>query len=173
MRIQLSRLGAVLLALSLVACSGGSDSGDGRTAAAASDTTGADDGAAGGAGRDAPTTVDTTFTGQGSADFCQKYRTYAEGFNRLGEGSTPALRALYANAAQAAKEAVDVAPDEIRADARVVADIFSSLVTALEGVNYDFTRLPQEFVAKFMSTELETASTRLEAYGRNVCRVNR
>ena len=66
-------------------------------------------------------------------------------------------------------ESATIAPAEIKRDVEVVADAFTTLVRELEAVNYDITRIPPAVALRFMSAELESASTRVEAYARNVC----
>ena len=65
-----------------------------------------------------------------------------------------------------------MAPAEIKGDVQIVADGFNALVSALEPVNYDFTRLTPDLIARFMSADFTAASTRVAAYSRNVCGVS-
>lgn len=147
------------MALTLGACSGGSDDGGDRS----SPTTARDA---------APTTVDTTFSGQGSEQFCSQIRAYADGTRQLSEAQAFDVRLIYTEAARAVSESAAIAPPEIRRDVEVVAEAFSTLVTELEAVNYDFERLPAPVALRFMSEELTTATARVEAYSRSVCRVS-
>ena len=165
--LVLRRLAIVLvaLALPLAACSGSDDGDDGGDRS--SDTTAA-------AASDLPagsTTVDTTFSGAGSDAFCRQIRTYAEGSRRLGEAANASVRTVFSDAARAVNESIALAPAEIKRDIEIVAEAFTTLVRELETVNYDFTRLPPAVALRFMSPELQSASTRVEAYARNVCGV--
>ncbi len=149
------------MTLPLAACSGGSDD-DG--ADRSSVTT-----AAAAGGDAAATTVDTRFSGEGSDAFCQQIRAYAEGQRRLGGGANVDVRAVYSDAARAVSESAVIAPSEIKRDVEVVAEAFTTLVRELEAVNYEITRIPPAAALRFMSPELESATTRVEAYARNVC----
>jgi hypothetical protein len=151
---------ALLMALVLVGCSGGSKSDSGR--AAATPTTAAP---AAGAGQ----SPGSTFSGKESSDYCRLARSYDDASSRLGQGGTPEVRQLFRDASRDVKLAVDVAPPEIRSDVRVVADGFGALVAALESVNYDFTKLPPDLIARFMSQEFVDASTNVGRYSHDVC----
>jgi hypothetical protein len=68
---------------------------------------------------------------------------------------------------QASKEVEEVtrsAPEEIRADAEVLAQAFRDLLGALERVDYDFTRLSLQALASLDAPEVQAAQQRLEAY---------
>ncbi|HVL26823.1 MAG TPA: hypothetical protein VM390_01655 [Acidimicrobiales bacterium] len=149
-------MAAVVLVAGLAACGGGSGSEDRSSATTAP-------------GRDAPTTVDTRFTGEGSAEFCRDILTYSERFRRLGEAASPDARTAYTEAARAVNASVGSAPPEIRRDVELVAGAFTDLVRELEAVDYQFPRLPPAVVTRFMSAELQSASTRVEAYIRTFC----
>lgn len=150
------------MGLALTACSGG-DSGNGGESASATTAPARDGGAS--------TTVDTTFSGEGSEAFCRQFRAYAESSRRLAQGGNLDVRTIYSEAARAVNESVGIAPPEIRGDVQVVAQAFSALVRELEAVNYDIQRVPPAVVLRFMSEELSTSTERVEAYSRSVCRL--
>jgi hypothetical protein len=150
------------MAIVLVACGGGSKSEQ------ASPTTTAV------AGPATPTTrpVDTSFTGQGSTEYCRLAKTYADASSRLGEAATADMRRMFRDAARDVKLAVDAAPGEIQSDVRIVADGFGALVDALETVDFDFTRLPPDLIARFLTEEFVTATVRVSQYNIRICRVS-
>lgn len=118
--------------------------------------------------------VDTVFTGQGSAAYCGLARNYAGAFDRLGQpgSSTSDLRAYYQAAGVAVQQSVGVAPAEIRPDVQVVADALQALIAALDKINFDLNKigsLPPELIARLMSQQFEDSSTRVAAYAKNVC----
>jgi hypothetical protein len=113
--------------------------------------------------------VDTTFTGKGSAQYCQLAKTYAQATAKIGPGATADLRQLFDSAATDIKAAVAVAPAEIKPDVQTVAAGFSDLVTALDNANYNFTALPSTLIARYMAADFVAASTRVAAYARQVC----
>lgn len=126
--------------------------------------------AAGGSG----TTVDTKFTGKGSTQFCNLAKTYSDKSGQLVPSiSNPAqLRTLFKDLQVAVKEAVDVAPAEIKADVTLLASFYNDFANALDKVNYDFTKLPPDTAAKLQDPKFQAAATRLDAYSKQVCGIN-
>lgn len=117
----------------------------------------------------ATATVDTTFTGRGSEEYCKLSSSYKQAADQLTPTSDAQVRQLVQDAARDMKAAVAVAPAEIKSDVQTVANSFDALVNGLVSVNFDYTRLPPELIASFMSEELRRASTRVAAYARDVC----
>ena len=149
----------------LVGCSGGDDD-------EAAPTTSAPAGTASG-----PTTtvrpVDTSFTGQNSAQFCGLARTYNERFRSVGPNATPAqLRANAREGQNAISEAVNAAPAEIKRDVEVLNRTFSALLSELEKVNFEAARLPPAALTGLQAPEFQASTVRFEAYIRNVCGVS-
>lgn len=156
-----------VVAVTLGACGGNGNISDATRNQ--STTTARPSTAVGGAGSQ---TVDTKFTGTGSTEYCRLARSYSDAQSKLNPTNvSPDLRQLFQDAARDIRLAVAVAPAEINNDVQVVADGFSALVAALAPVNYDFTRLTPDLIARFMSAEFTAASTRVAAYARNVCGV--
>lgn len=159
-------LAACALTLMVMAsCSGGDDDKD-----AASNTTAPPATAPG------PTTTalttNTSFTGQNSAQFCALARTYTERFGKV--SATPSaseLRTLAREGQSAITQAANAAPAEIKKDVDLIAAGFSGLVAELEKVNYDAARLPPTALTPLSSPEFTQATTRFNAYIRNVCGV--
>lgn len=138
---------------------------------------GGDDEAAPTTSTPAPTTtvrpVDTSFTGQNSAEFCGLARTYNERFAGVGPNATPAqLRTLAREAQTAISQAINAAPAEIKPDVEVIARTFGTLLTELEKVNFEVTRLPPTAVQALQAPEFAQATTRFQAYSRAVCGVS-
>jgi hypothetical protein len=117
----------------------------------------------------ATTTVDTTFTGRGSEEYCKLSSSYKRAADQLSPTNDAQVRQFMQDAARDIKAAVAVAPSEIKADVEKVATSFDALVNGLVSVNFDYTRLPPELIATFMSEDLRRASTRVTAYARDVC----
>jgi hypothetical protein len=160
MRRTLAACGLALLVLA--GCSGGDD----NDAAPAPTTI-----AAGGPSTTLRT-VDTNFTGQGSAEFCNLARTYNDRFTQIGANATPAqLRTVAREGQTAINQAVNAAPGEIKSDVQVIANAFGGLLTDLEAVNYDVTKVTPATFARLQAPEFATSSQRFQAYMRNVCRV--
>jgi hypothetical protein len=118
--------------------------------------------------------VNTVFTGQGSAAYCGLARNFSGAFDKIGQpgSSTADLRAYYQAAGAAVQQSVGVAPAEIRPDVQVVADALQSLIAALDKINYDLSKissLPPDLIAKLMSQPFEDSSVRVAAYAKNVC----
>lgn len=57
-----------------------------------------------------------------------------------------------------------MAPSQLQAEARVLAEAFGDLVEALEAVGYDVTRLTLSALASLDRPEVRDAQARLEAY---------
>jgi hypothetical protein len=137
---------------------------------------GDDDDAATPTSAPAPTTtvrpVDTSFTGQGSAQFCALSRTYNERFTRVGPDATPAqLRTLATEGQAAISEAVTAAPPEIKRDVEVIANAFRTFMGELEKVNFEVARVPPAALQSLSAPEFQQATTRFQAYTRSVCGV--
>lgn len=116
--------------------------------------------------------VDTSFTGQNSAQFCALARTYNERFTSVGSNPTPAqLRTVTREGQAAIAQAVSAAPAEIKTDVEVLASAFGTFITELERVNFDATRLPPTALSQLSSPEFTASTTRFQAYTRTVCGV--
>ena len=147
----------------MTGCSGGDDDKDSAsnttTPAAAGPTTTA-------------LTTNTSFTGQNSAQFCTLAKTYTERFGKVGATPTAAeLRTLAREGQTAITQAVNAAPAEIKRDVEVISTAFNTLVSELEKVNYDAPRLPPAAFSSLSAPEFTQATTRFNAYVRNVCGV--
>ena len=155
----------VVAALVLTGCSGGDDDND-----AASNTTAPAAAAAGPTSTVRP--VDTSFTGQNSAQFCALARTYSERSTRVAPNATPAeLRTLTREGQTAITQAVNAAPSEIKRDVEVISTAFNSLVSELEKVNFEVTRVPPAAFGSLSAPEFTQATTRFQSYVRTVCGV--
>jgi len=122
----------------------------------------------------APTTtvrpVDTSFSGQGSAQFCAMSRTYNERFTSVGANPSPAqLRTLATEGQAAISEAVTAAPAEIKRDVEVIANAFKAFLGELEKVDFDVARMPPTAVQSLSAPEFQQSTTRFQAYTRTVC----
>ena len=159
-RRTLAACGVALLVLA--GCSGGDDDED-----AAPTTTVA-------AGT--PTTVrpvDTSFTGQNSAEFCGLARTYNDRFTEVGANPSPAeLRTVTREGQTAINDAVRSAPAEIKPDVEVLARTFTNLLTELERVNFEASRLPPAAIQSLSAPEFQQSTTRFQAYIRSVCGIS-
>lgn len=150
------------LALALAGCSSGGDEAASTTTAAPTTLT-------------RPTsssqTVDTAFSGQNSADFCNLSKTFNDRFASFSTNATPAqLRSTLGEARNALNQAATVAPSEIKADMQVIAAAFAELVGALDKVNYDANKLDPATFRKLQEPQFVTASQRLQAYLTNICK---
>ena len=148
--------------LVMAGCSGGDDD-------SASDTT------APPASASTPTTVrpvDTSFTGQNSAQFCTLARTYNERFSKVSANPTAAeLRTLTREGQTAITQAVNAAPAEIKKDVEVISTGFNGLLAELEKVNFDVARLPPTALNALSAPEFSQSTTRFQSYLRSVCGV--
>jgi hypothetical protein len=142
--------------LTLAAC-GGSDTKS--TNASASNTT-----VAGAAVADS--------SGGGSSKYCGLEAKYS-GLKDLNPtaGNADSIKATLETARTALKEAVAVAPTEIKADVRVLADAYDPFITALAKVNYDFTKVnfSDPAFAKLSSAEVQAAAQRVSDWAKTHC----
>ena len=133
----------------------------------------------GGSDETAPTTPPTTsvaattptFSGQGSGQFCELVRTYNDRVSGLSRAtSTPAqVRQLATELGSAIRQAVAVAPAEIKSDVTLVAAAATDLLAGLQRAGYDLNKLPPESLQKFQAPDVQAATQRLTAYGQSVC----
>ena len=161
-RRTLAACGVALLVLA--GCSGGDDDDDAAAPTTAAPASG-------------PTTtvrpVDTSFTGQNSAQFCALARTYIERFRGVNPNATPAeLRTITREGQAAITQAVSSAPAEIKPDVEVLARTFGGLITELERVNFEAARLPPAALQSLSAPEFQQSTTRFQAYIRSVCGIN-
>lgn len=100
-------------------------------------------------------------------------RTYTERFSSVGSNPSPAqLRTVAQEGQTAITQAVAAAPAEIKPDVEVLARTFGNLITELERVNYDATRLPPGALQALQAPEFTQATTRFQAYSRSVCGIS-
>ncbi|HVM13166.1 MAG TPA: hypothetical protein VM287_02415, partial [Egibacteraceae bacterium] len=115
-----------------------------------------------------PTTVrpvDTSFTGQNSAEFCALAKTYRDRSNNVRPGSSPAeLRAAAEDGRSAINDVLSAAPEEIKPDVEGVAAALGAVVTELEKVGFDTTKAPPAAFAPLQDPEFQTAAARFQAY---------
>lgn len=114
--------------------------------------------------------VDTSFTGANSAQFCALAKTYIDRSSNLGTGATAAqLRVASQDARTAISQAAAIAPAEIKSDAQTVSNAFVTLFNELERANFDPAKVSPAALAPLQTPELSTATTRFQAYLRQVC----
>ncbi|MEA2686409.1 MAG: hypothetical protein QOE93_1604 [Actinomycetota bacterium] len=115
--------------------------------------------------------VNTTFTGQGSAQFCQYIATYtANSQTQSPTASNAEVEASLREGLTAIDQAVAVAPAEIKADVVTVADTFDALVTAMAAADFDVSRMEAADVEPLQSPAFTSAATRMQAYLTTVCK---
>ena len=117
--------------------------------------------------------VDTSFTGQGSGQFCNLARTYNDRFTSVAPNATPAqLRTVAREGQTAIRQAQEVAPAEISGDVQTIATTFSELLADLERANFDTTKLTPATFTRLQAPEFQRSSQRFQAYLRDVCKVS-
>lgn len=147
----------------MAGCSGGDDKDSASNTTVAPAATG-------------PTTTvlstNTSFTGQNSAQFCNLARTYNERASKVSARPTAAeLRTVTREGQTAITQAANTAPAEIKPDVEVIAKAFNGLLAELEKVNFDVARVPPTAFSSLSAPEFTQATTRFNAYVRNVCGV--
>ena len=115
--------------------------------------------------------VDTSFTGEGSAEFCNFITTFTEGSQNVSPNASPAvLEASFRDALTAINQAVAVAPAEIKGDVVAIADTFEGVVTAVSTANFDLARVDASTLQSLQSEGFLDAVTRLQSYLTTVCK---
>jgi hypothetical protein len=116
--------------------------------------------------------VDTSFSGQNSAQFCALAKTYNDRSGNVGTASTPAqLRAVTQDGQTAINQAAAAAPAEIKPDVQVLAAAFGTLFTELDKVNFDPTKVSAAAFAPLQTPEFQASTVRFQAYLKSVCGV--
>jgi|GEM_PF-3947412 len=114
--------------------------------------------------------VDTRFSGEGSAQFCEFISTFTKGQQNLSTSASPAaIRAAFEESLAAVKQAVDVAPAEIKPDVVAVASSVQSIADAMSAANFDATKVDPSALTTLQSEGFMTSVTRMQAYLTNVC----
>ncbi len=135
---------------------------------------------------DSSVTVDTSFSGKGSGDFCSFAKDIEKNVNldSLGEAdSDPAtIKKEFQQGRQLIDEAVGKAPAEIKDDVKTLSQFIDKFADLLAGYDYDFTKLAADAQAhpeKFAEFEQLTsdpnfaaATERFDAYLQNVCKID-
>ena len=161
MQSALAACGVALVLLTGCSRGGGKDTASSPTTTAAPAATG-------------PSTtvrpVDTSFTGQNSAQFCTLAKTYNDRFSNVNAAATPAqLRTVTQEGRTAINQAVTAAPAEIKPDVQVIATAFTALFTELEKVNFDVSKVSPAALGSLQAPEFQASTTRFQAYLRSVC----
>jgi hypothetical protein len=146
-----------VLALGAAACGGGDDNKS--TNASDSDST---------------NTTEAASSAGGTGAYCGLAAKY-QGLEKLNpSGDINSIRASLEAARDALDRAVDVAPTEIKADVRVIADAYRPFIAALVKVNFDFTKInPSDpgFVG-IQKPEVAAAAQRIAAWSSAHCGAN-
>lgn len=117
--------------------------------------------------------VDTSFTGEGSEEFCQFITTFTEGSQNVSPTASPAeLETSFREALAAIDQAVSVAPGEIKNDVTSIADTFERVVTAVSTADFNLDRVDTTTLEALQSEGFLDAVTRLQAYLTTICRAS-
>jgi ABC-type transporter Mla subunit MlaD len=110
-----------------------------------------------------PAQTVTSFTGSGSAEFCQLARANNARVQQIGAAAADPeqLDNVLREAAPAVRQAADLAPAEIKGDVDVLADAFEKLLAETAGGAPDLSSI--------VSAEFQTAAQNVANYGRTVC----
>lgn len=165
-----SRLLASLI-LVLAACGGADEPADTSTSGPAGNgSTNTTAGNAGVTTTAAPPATSAAPSGNSSDDFCQFVVAYAEDTDLSPIGlSLDEVEDLFTSNADAINQAVQLAPQEIKADVAMFADAYGGFVELLAENNFNFlalgdAALDDPRLAALEEPELEAAGDRIEAY---------
>lgn len=171
-----STIAAFALVFGLAAC-GGSSSPDSEkvTTTVAKDsggsdgTTTPDDGGDDG-GDDTPTTV----VAKGGGEFCDDLATFINDNSSADVDVTDpdAYKAAIEDSVEQGRELLSEAPDELDDAVETLLDVQDKLISELEKVDYDFTKLPADAFSSMDSPEIEKANDELTAYVEDTCKID-
>lgn len=152
--MRLIRLALVpTVVLAMAACSGDGDDKATPTTLVSPFTTGSP--------------VDTTFTGEGSKQFCDLIESFDADETLDPKASPEQLEESLRKGLSSLEKAADVAPAEIKGDVRSIADVLGGLAASLDRIGYDFTKVSQADLQAILT--LGPAATRLQAYVSRFC----
>jgi hypothetical protein len=115
--------------------------------------------------------VDTSFTGQGSEEFCRLIATFTANNQSLGaSGSAEDLEGSLRESLGAIDQAAAVAPAEIKNDVVTLESTLEGVVTALSSAGFDVARVDPAALSGLQSEPFVEAVTRLQAYLSTVCK---
>ncbi len=150
--------------VALLTLGGCSDSDDGDDNAAATSTTAP-------AATTSTRTVDTRFTGEGSAEFCEFITAFTDSQQGVSASAAPeALEAAFAKSLDSIDQAVEVAPPEIKPDVMRISDTFKTVQAAAAAVDFNVTNMSAADLGALQNEQFLDSVTRLQAYLTNVCR---
>ena len=116
-------------------------------------------------------TVDTRFTGEGSAEFCQFIAAFAASQQDVSATASPvSLEAAFRDSLNAIDQAVGVAPAEIKPDVVKIYDTFKAVQTAAADVGYQVTKMSAASLGTLQDEQFLDSVTRMQAYLTNVCK---
>ena len=110
--------------------------------------------------------------GDGGDAYCGLAAKYSGLENSFTPGADAAqLRSALETSKDALADAVKVAPSEIKADVKLIADAYVPFIEAMAKANFDFTKLnPQDpAFANLQKPEIAAASQRIEAWSKANC----
>ena len=106
--------------------------------------------------------------GDGGGEWCDLARDLESEtvFGSIDVEDPDSVETAYREIVEILGNAVDSAPDEIKADVQTVLDSTEELLAALEDVDFDFAALDESVLGDLETVE---ASDRIEEYGERVC----
>jgi hypothetical protein len=115
-------------------------------------------------------TVDTNFTGEGSAQFCQYLKTFASGLQGVGQSASAAeVNANLRQTQAALEEAVAQAPPDVKDNMATLADTVGTVVTAVINAGGDPNKIDVAALSALQSESFSDAVSRLTAYLTTKC----
>jgi hypothetical protein len=122
------------------------------------------------------TTIDTSFSGKGSGDFCSLAEKFTQEFKDQKDASTPEqVKAQFEDISAAITKMAAEAPSEIKADAKFLKEALDEANALYKKHDYDFTKIGEDPEAKNLkvgSPEMGAASNRLSSYLEKVCKID-
>jgi hypothetical protein len=114
--------------------------------------------------------VNTSFTGEGSAEFCGFIASFTTESQTVSPTATPAeLEASFRESLDSLDKAEAVAPAEIKPDVEAIADTFDKVEAAASAAGFDLKKVDASSLLALQSPGFLQSVTRLQAYTTNIC----
>jgi hypothetical protein len=114
-------------------------------------------------------TVDTNFTGEGSAEFCQYLKTFASRMQSMGQATNAAeVNANLRQVQESLDQAVAQAPPDVKDNMATLAATVGTVVTTVINAGGDTNKMTDALTA-LQSEGFADAVTRLTAYLTSKC----
>jgi hypothetical protein len=118
-----------------------------------------------------PVAATKKVTAKGGGDFCTLIATATNSEKNAGTDAA-SVKAQISAAQGQEKQALDLAPSSIKADAKLLFDASNAMYAALEKDGYDYSKLTADDMSALGTPAVAAAEKRLKAYTTDVCKIS-